>query len=70
MLAGNNSQLLVSRVIGQVFFRPLVRTDSVPGGDQRWASLLAFQSIAPGDYLEFTPDRIFNGDYRMHLEHK
>ena len=51
-------------------FSALVRTDSVPGGDQRWSSLLGFQSITPGDYFEFTPDRILNVDHGVHLEHK
>jgi hypothetical protein len=32
--------------------------------------LLAFQSIAPGDYFEFTPDCVLNGDYRVHLKDK
>jgi hypothetical protein len=31
---------------------------------------LAFQSVAPGDYFEFTPDCVLNGDYRVHLEHE
>jgi len=31
---------------------------------------LAFQSVAPGDYFEFTPDCVLNGDYRVYLEHK
>ena len=31
---------------------------------------LAFQSVAPGDYFEFTPDCVLNSDYRVHLEHK
>jgi hypothetical protein len=31
---------------------------------------IAFQSVAPGDYFEFTPDCVLNGDYRVHLEHK
>jgi hypothetical protein len=32
--------------------------------------LLAFQSIAPGDYFVFTPHCVLNRDYRVHLEHK
>ena len=31
---------------------------------------LAFQSVPPGDYFELTPDRVLNGDYGVHLEHK
>lgn len=28
------------------------------------------ESIAPSDYFEFTPDCVFNGNYRVHLENK
>jgi hypothetical protein len=31
---------------------------------------LAFQSVAPGDYFEFTPDGILDVDHRVHLEYK
>jgi len=31
---------------------------------------LAFQSVAPGDYFEFTPDCVLDGDYGVHLEYK
>lgn len=40
------------------------------GGELRREMLLAFQAIASGDYFEFTPDRVLNGDYRVHLEHE
>jgi hypothetical protein len=31
---------------------------------------LAFQSVAPGDYFEFDPDCVFDGNYRARLEYK
>ena len=31
---------------------------------------LAFQSVAPGDDFEFTPDCVLNGDYGVHFEYK
>ena len=31
---------------------------------------LALQSVAPGDYFEFDPDCVFDGNYRARLEYK
>ena len=31
---------------------------------------LAFQAVAPSDYFEFAPNRVFDPDHGVHLEHK
>jgi hypothetical protein len=52
--------------------RPLAAWPTVAFRPMRPATriLFAFQSISPGDYFEFTADRVRNGDYRVHLKYK
>src|SRR5438067_824002 len=49
---------------------PLLRRFLHHAASTQASMSLAFQSVAPGHYLEFAPDCVLHADHGMHLKHK